>query len=76
VITGLCTREDDCVEVCIDAETCIDCGAWVPACPPEAIFAEGEVPPEYEDDIARDVAFFSEGPGYGDFDLEVERRPC
>jgi ferredoxin len=47
----------DCVTVCpmdcfyqdesmlyIDPDTCIDCGACVPECPVEAIFAEQEVP--------------------------------
>jgi len=29
-------------------ETCIDCGACVPECPFEAIFAEDEVPDAYE----------------------------
>jgi ferredoxin--NADP+ reductase len=59
----------------LDAETCIDCGACVPVCPPEAIFPEDDLPPEYESDLTRDAAFFSEGPGYWDFDLEAERRP-
>ena len=47
----------DCVEVCpvdcfyeddrmlyIHADECIDCGACVPECPVEAIFAEADVP--------------------------------
>ena len=47
----------DCVAVCpcecfyqdemmlyIDPEDCIDCGACVPECPVEAIFAEADVP--------------------------------
>src|SRR6185437_8613360 len=47
----------DCVTVCpcdcfyqdemmlyIDPDSCIDCGACVPECPVEAIFAEQEVP--------------------------------
>ena len=47
----------DCVEVCpvdcfyeddrmlyIHPDECIDCGACVPECPVEAIFAEGDVP--------------------------------
>ena len=55
-------------------DTCIDCGACIPVCPPEAIFPEEDVPAEYEADIARDAAYFSEGPGYWDYDLEEERR--
>jgi ferredoxin len=50
-------RYTDCVEVCpvdcfhlgpnflaIDPEECIDCGACVPVCPTNAIFAEDELP--------------------------------
>jgi ferredoxin--NADP+ reductase len=95
VITSLCTRQGDCVEVCpvdcivpaekddpvwgklfyIDPDTCIDCGACVPVCPPEAIFPEEDVPAEYEADIALNARYFSEGPGYWDFDLEEQRNP-
>ncbi len=32
----------------IDPDTCIDCGACVPECPYEAIFAEDEIPTDYE----------------------------
>ncbi len=50
-------RFTDCVTVCpvdcfhgddemlyIDPDECIDCGACVPECPVEAIFAEDEIP--------------------------------
>ena len=94
VITALCTREGDGVEVCpvdwivpghkedatwgniffIDPDICIDCGACVPVCPPEAIFPEEDIPGEYEDDIARNANYFDEGPGYWDYDLDEERR--
>jgi ferredoxin--NADP+ reductase len=57
----------------IDPETCIDCGACVPECPVEAIFPEDEVPAQYADDAEVNERFFSEGPGYWDFDLEEER---
>lgn len=92
VITSLCTRAGDCVEVCpvecivpgpkggadwplfyIDPDTCIDCGACVSVCPPEAIFPDDEVPAEYESDKDLNARFFTEGPGYWDFDLEEER---
>jgi ferredoxin len=33
----------------IDPEECIDCGACVPACPVEAIFAEEDVPEQWSD---------------------------
>jgi ferredoxin len=92
VITSLCVRAGDCVEVCpvecivpgpkgdadwplfyIDPDTCIDCGACVSVCPPEAIFPDDEVPAEYEGDKDLNTRFFTEGPGYWDFDLEEER---
>jgi ferredoxin len=63
VVTDNCRmcRFTDCVTVCpvdcfhgdgemlyIDPEECIDCGACVPECPVEAIFAEEEVPEEQQ----------------------------
>jgi len=52
----------DCVDVCpvdcfregentlvIDPDECIDCGACVPECPTEAIFAEEDLPEKWED---------------------------
>ena len=59
VVTELCTdcKFTYCVSVCpvdafreapnqlfIDADACIDCGACVPECPVEAIYAELDVP--------------------------------
>lgn len=93
VITQLCTRAGNCVEVCpvdcivpgpqdkadwpyfyIDPSTCINCGACMAVCPVNAIFAsEEEVPAEYAGDIELNRRFFTEGPGYWDFDLEKER---
>jgi ferredoxin len=57
----------------IDPDTCIDCGACVPECPVEAIFPEDELPAEYAEDLDTNAAFFDQGPGYWDFDLEAER---
>ncbi len=57
----------------IDPDTCIDCGACVPECPVEAIFPEEDLPPEYAEDLEMNARFFTEGPGYWDFDLEAER---
>lgn len=57
----------------IDPDTCIDCGACVPVCPPEAIFPEDKVPAEYAEDADVNALFFTEGPGYWDSDLEQER---
>ena len=57
-------RYTDCAEVCpvecfyevedpamlvIDAETCIDCVACVPACPINAIYSDAELPEHYSD---------------------------
>ena len=59
VVGDACVRckFTDCVDVCpvdcfhegpnilvIDPEECIDCGACIPECPVEAIFAEADVP--------------------------------
>lgn len=56
-------KDGGCIDVCpmdcihgtdadrmlyIDPEDCIDCGACVPACPAEAIFAEGELPVRWQ----------------------------
>lgn len=59
----------DCVLVCpvdcfyeidkqliIDPEECIDCSACVAECPVEAIYAEDEVPDEFNDDIEFNAA--------------------
>ncbi len=63
IVTDNChkCRFTDCVTVCpvdcfhgdeemlyIDPEECIDCGACVPECPVEAIFAEEDMPPDQE----------------------------
>ena len=66
VVTNKCQgcKFTDCVEVCpvacfyeldnqlvIDPEDCIDCTACVSECPVEAIYAEGDVPGEYQSAI-------------------------
>jgi ferredoxin len=63
VVTNKCTgcKFTDCVEVCpvacfyeldnqvvIHPEDCIDCTACVSVCPVEAIYAEGDVPGEFQ----------------------------
>lgn len=62
VVTEPCfgCKYTDCVVVCpaecfhegesilfINPEECIDCGACVPECPVEAIYYEGDVPPQW-----------------------------
>ena len=66
VVTENCIRckYTDCVEVCpvdcfhegpnflvIDPDECIDCALCIPECPAEAIFAEDDLPAEFENYI-------------------------
>jgi ferredoxin len=61
VVTDNCEgcRFTECVKVCpvacfhgddgmvyIDSEACIDCCACIPVCPVQAIYLEGDLPPE------------------------------
>jgi len=46
------------IQMFIDPDRCIDCGACAPECPAEAIHPERDVPAEHVDDIARNAAFF------------------
>jgi NAD-dependent dihydropyrimidine dehydrogenase PreA subunit len=48
------------IQLYIDPETCIDCGACEPECPVEAIFEEDDVPGEYKSFIALNKAFFKD----------------
>ena len=65
VVTSKCTgcKFTDCVEVCpvacfyeldnqviIHPEDCIDCTACVAECPVEAIYAEGDLPGDFQKD--------------------------
>lgn len=59
----------------IDPDTCIDCGACPPECPVDAIFPDDELPDEYAEFLDENARFFSEGPGYWDYDLEEQRTP-
>lgn len=65
----------DCVDVCpvdcfregentlvIDPDECIDCGACVPECPTEAIFAEEDLPEKWEDYIEYNTKMAGEWP--------------
>ncbi len=71
VVTSKCLgcKFTDCVEVCpvacfyeldgqlvIHAGDCIDCTACVAECPVEAIYAEGDVPSEFEANIASNAS--------------------
>ena len=71
VVTNKCAKckFTDCVEVCpvacfyeldnqlvIHPEECIDCQACVAECPVEAIYAEADVPAQFQADIAFNAA--------------------
>jgi ferredoxin len=73
VITGLCTNDGACVEVCpvacihttpgapqfyIDPEVCIDCEQCEIVCPVDAIFKDIDIPPEHQAFIEINAAFF------------------
>ena len=50
-------REED-EQYYIDPDECIDCGACEPACPVDAIFEEGGVPPEWREYIQINAEYF------------------
>lgn len=42
----------------IDPDTCIHCGACVDECPVKAIFADDDLPPQWESFIEKNAAFY------------------
>jgi NAD-dependent dihydropyrimidine dehydrogenase PreA subunit len=46
------------VQMFIDPDECIDCGACIAECPVEAIYADTEVPVAHRDAIAANARFF------------------
>ncbi|QDG51184.1 4Fe-4S dicluster domain-containing protein [Persicimonas caeni] len=46
------------IQMYIDPETCIDCGACVPECPMKAIYEDFNLPERLAPDASRNVAFF------------------
>jgi NAD-dependent dihydropyrimidine dehydrogenase PreA subunit len=42
----------------IDPVECIDCGACVPACPVEAIFAQDDVPQKWQGFIPKNAEYY------------------
>src|SRR5258705_5310230 len=46
------------LQLFIDPDECINCGACVAECPAEAIYLDDDVPAEYRDDIERNAGFF------------------
>ncbi|HEX2171543.1 MAG TPA: ferredoxin family protein [Dehalococcoidia bacterium] len=68
------TKDKSCVDVCpvdciygtdedeqlyIHPDECIDCGACVPECPVEAIFAEEDVPEQWQSYTAKNAEYFA-----------------
>lgn len=90
VITGLCTRDGACVDVCpvacihttpgapqfyVDPEVCIECEQCKIVCPVEAIFLDTELPPEWQPFTVVNAAFFQEHkPGVAPISLEQARQ--
>jgi NAD-dependent dihydropyrimidine dehydrogenase PreA subunit len=46
------------VQMFVDPDECIDCGACVSECPVDAIYADSDVPEQHRDDIERNARFF------------------
>lgn len=78
VVTEACIncKHTDCVGECpvdafhegpnflvINPDLCIDCGACVPACPVEAIYAEPDVPAGMEKYVALNAELSNDWPG-------------
>lgn len=51
------TRKEG-AQLFIDPDVCIDCGSCETACPIGAIYDEGSLPEEYEEDLARNRDHF------------------
>ena len=49
---------DEAEQLFIDPDECIDCDACVETCPVDAIFAEDQVPQEWESYKARNAEYF------------------
>jgi NAD-dependent dihydropyrimidine dehydrogenase PreA subunit len=47
------------IQLYIDPDVCIDCGACEPECPVEAVFDEDEVPSKWESYIDLNAEFFA-----------------
>ena len=50
---------DDEPQLYIDPEECIDCAVCEPECPVEAIYAEDDVPEEWESFTEKNAEFFA-----------------
>jgi NAD-dependent dihydropyrimidine dehydrogenase PreA subunit len=48
------------IQMYIEPDACIDCGACVPECPVKAIFEESDVPSKWHSYIAKNAAYFKQ----------------
>nr|HEX4313555.1 ferredoxin family protein [Kofleriaceae bacterium] len=48
------------IQMFIDPDACVDCGACVAECPVDAIYADDDVPSEHRGDVERNAAFFAD----------------
>jgi ferredoxin len=48
------------LQLYIDPEECIDCAACEPECPVEAIYADDEVPEEWDEYIKKNYEYFGQ----------------
>jgi ferredoxin len=46
------------IQMFVDPDECIDCGACLPECPVAAIYLDSDVPDEHREDIERNRTFF------------------
>jgi NAD-dependent dihydropyrimidine dehydrogenase PreA subunit len=46
------------IQMFVDPDECIDCGACIAECPVDAIYLDDDVPAEHRDDVERNAAFF------------------
>jgi ferredoxin len=48
------------IQMFVDPDHCIDCGACTAECPADAIYYEADVPIAHHEDIARNAKFFAD----------------
>lgn len=62
------------IQMFIDPDECVDCGACLPECPADAIYLDRDVPDAHQEDIARNAAFFSRSVAAFAASLPQDRR--
>ena len=48
------------IQMFVDPDECIDCGACTAECPVDAIYLDTDVPSAYAGDVARNAKFFAD----------------